>query len=87
MCIRDRSKALYNNTTANGNVAIGRDALGSTTTHEHLVAIGDSALYFNQTGFTSAVDGEGNTAVGSRALLKNTIGSYNTCLLYTSRCV
>ncbi|MEP6647507.1 MAG: tail fiber domain-containing protein [Saprospiraceae bacterium] len=74
--------SLNHNTTGFSNVAIGMKALFQNSTRSNLVAIGDSALYNNETGATTSFDGIQNTAVGSKALLNNTIGAYNTALGY-----
>jgi trimeric autotransporter adhesin len=72
-------------TTATGNVVIGHAALNKNTINGDLVAIGDSALYNN----IFAIDpmggiygGDGNNAVGTKALLFNTIGWNNTATGY-----
>jgi trimeric autotransporter adhesin len=70
--------ALQNNTTGTSNVAIGLAAMKNNTIRGNTVAIGDSALYNNGTGAVNYYDGAYNTAVGSRALLKNTLGYGNT---------
>ncbi|HYK46306.1 MAG TPA: tail fiber domain-containing protein [Parafilimonas sp.] len=72
------SGALYNNNIGYSNVAIGVAALYSSTTHHNIVAMGDSALYNNGVGSNDEFDGNENTAVGSKALLNNTIGFGNT---------
>jgi hypothetical protein len=74
-------EALYSNTIGNNNVAIGPDALYHNSAGSHIVAIGDSALY-NQ-GFNPSGNYY-NTAVGSRALYKNTTGYANTAVGYNS---
>ncbi|MBK8821007.1 MAG: hypothetical protein IPN49_18705 [Saprospiraceae bacterium] len=58
----------FNNTTGSGNVFLGTLAAFYNTERSDLVAVGDSALYFNGFGAVSADDGTFNTAVGSRAL-------------------
>ncbi len=58
--------------TQKGNVAIGRATLEHTINTGSLVAIGDSALYQNQSF--------GNTAIGSRALKSNLDGVQNTAM-------
>jgi len=70
--------ALYSNTTGYSNVAIGMRTLYSNTTRSNLVAIGDSALYNNGLEATEPWYGVANTAMGSKALYSNTIGSSNT---------
>jgi trimeric autotransporter adhesin len=69
---------LYSNSTGHSNVAVGTNALFNNTDKSNLVAIGDSALYNNGTGVTIPFQGTENTAVGSKALYSNTIGSGNT---------
>jgi hypothetical protein len=69
--------ALDSNKTGYSNVAIGIDALKLSTGAHNEVAIGDSALFNqaeNPSGYYS------NTAVGSKALYANTLGSQNTAL-------
>jgi hypothetical protein len=68
------------NGTGFSNVSIGNAALLNNTTRSNLVAVGDSALYNNGTGAITSLDAIGNTAIGSKALYANTIGSFNTAL-------
>lgn len=70
--------ALYFNSSGQSNVAVGVNALFKNTTRSNLVAVGDSALYNNGFGVTSSLDATGNTAIGSKALYSNNIGSNNT---------
>jgi len=58
------------------NVAIGTAALYNNENAEGIVAIGDSALYTN----SEFGEGFNNTAIGSKALLKNSHGSENTAI-------
>lgn len=74
--------AMYLNTNGINNVAIGQSALYSNTTINYTVAIGDSALFNNGIGAGGILQGTGNTAVGSKALLANNIGYYNTATGY-----
>lgn len=67
--------AYKNNFTGYSNVAIGNHALFRNNTFNNLVAIGDSALMNNGLGATLP-EATQNTAVGSKALQKNTRG-YN----------
>jgi hypothetical protein len=50
--------------------------------------VGDSALFNNGNGAAGATQAIGNTALGSKALYSNTVGSYNTAVgsqaLYSS---
>ncbi|MBK8608394.1 MAG: tail fiber domain-containing protein [Chitinophagaceae bacterium] len=69
---------LYQNIVGYSNVAIGISALYNNTTRSNLVAIGDSALYNNGIGALIIYDGAFNTAIGSKALFKNTTGNSNT---------
>jgi hypothetical protein len=67
------------NTTGFSNIAIGTDALKFNITGANLVAIGDSALFNNDKN--NPVPGAlaiANTAIGSKSLFSNTIGSGNT---------
>jgi|GEM_PF-496299 len=74
------SVALYSDTAANGIVAIGRAALYNSNGRRGNLAIGDSALYSNSLGSNPLIPLEAveNVAVGNKALLKNTIGRFNT---------
>ena len=77
---------LGNNTPSPGkgfsNVAIGKGALKSNTENSNLVAVGDSALFNNGIGAAQNNHATLNTAVGSKALYANTIGSSNTAIGY-----
>lgn len=79
------SYSLYNNSSGYSNVAIGRGALFSNTVGTNLVAVGDSAL-FNQAKTDNYFPGWSyrNTAVGSKALFKNTTGYLNTAIGFQS---
>ncbi len=72
-------KAAYENS----NTAIGIAALYNSGA-SNLVAVGDSALFYNGyeaiPDFLNTTKGRGNTAVGSKALMFNTIGYNNTAL-------
>jgi len=57
-------------------------ALYKNTERTNLVAIGDSALYNNGIGATSASHSINNTAIGSKALFSTTTGSRNTGIGY-----
>ncbi len=70
--------------TPGTNVAIGTNALYSNTDRKHLVAIGDSALYYNGTGASNQTHSIQNTAIGSKSLYANTTGYDNTALGYLS---
>lgn len=74
--------ALGNNVVGYSNVAIGVMALNTNTSRSNLVAVGDSALYYNGLGATAYYHGTGNTATGSKALMKNTLGYLNTAFGY-----
>ena len=87
------ASSLYSNTTANQNIAIGSSALytqsfnnGDVSWNSDNVAVGYSALYFNQP--TSTTDGIQNTAIGNFSLYSNTTGYNNTSIgesaLYTN---
>jgi trimeric autotransporter adhesin len=75
--------ALYSNETGYSNVGVGVGALYSNTDKSNLVAIGDSALFNNG---TDAIGNFAmwNTALGSKALFTNTIGTRNTATGYES---
>jgi hypothetical protein len=70
--------SLNSNTTGYANVAIGNKALFLNTDRRDLVAVGDMALYNNGVGASGDQQGLINTAVGSKVLLSNNIGSFNT---------
>ncbi|HNV99289.1 MAG TPA: tail fiber domain-containing protein [Chitinophagales bacterium] len=78
------NNALYANTSGTSNIAIGQNALYANTTINNIVAIGDSALYNNGVGAGGILQGNGNTAVGSKSLFANNIGYYNTATGYQS---
>ncbi|MBL0355862.1 MAG: hypothetical protein IPP72_02790 [Chitinophagaceae bacterium] len=73
-------QALIRNTTGNRNVAVGYRALFSNMLGSNLVAIGDSALFNNLGSAATGISGLANTAVGSKALYKNTTGYSNTAI-------
>ncbi|RLD21703.1 MAG: hypothetical protein DRI69_03295 [Bacteroidetes bacterium] len=74
-------RTLFRDTAGTANVAIGSHALFSNRSRSNLVAIGDSALYNNASSDGALFyQGAANTAVGSGAMLNNTIGYYNTAL-------
>jgi hypothetical protein len=77
------NEAMLDNTTGYSNVAIGADALLKNKTVSNLVAIGDSALH-NNGASSFGFQGYWNTAVGSKSLLKNTIGFGNSAFGYQS---
>lgn len=75
--------ALYLNTTAGRNTAIGNNTLytqsfnnGGTAWNSFNVAVGDSALFYNQP--TATTNGYYNTAIGNQAMRTNTTGYQNT---------
>lgn len=75
--------ALNQNTTSGRNVAVGSNALYSqsfsnsnTVWNSFNVAIGDSALYYNQPTTTS--NAYHNVAIGNQAMRTNTTGYQNT---------
>ncbi len=71
------SDAMSQNDSGWSNVAVGVSAGRFSRRLSNLVAIGDSALYNN--GFSPSLDSaSANTAIGSKALLTNTMGAYNT---------
>jgi len=80
--------SLVNNTRGSRNTALGVNALAlqnytpGTTFNSDNVAVGLSALYNNQP--TSTSNGINNTAVGTFALLNNTIGYSNTATGFQS---
>jgi hypothetical protein len=72
------ANALIYNNTGFSNVAVGASALYSNSNKSNLVAVGDSALYNNGIGATTSGQAYRNTAVGSKSLFANTLGSENT---------
>ncbi|MES2773238.1 MAG: tail fiber domain-containing protein [Bacteroidota bacterium] len=72
------------NSSGVSNVAIGNYALFQNTNRSNLVAVGDSALLNNGTGASTATQAVKNTAIGSKALYKNNVGSYNTAVGYNA---
>lgn len=68
--------ALANNLNGSNNTALGFKAAFDASAVNRIVAIGDSALYYNKTS--------GNVAIGSRAMKNNNGGAWNTALGYES---
>ena len=64
------------------NIAIGRNSLPNTFSKDELIAIGDSTLFSNGQGSNFFFQAIQNTAIGTKALKKNTIGSKNTATGY-----
>ncbi len=73
-----------NSSTVYSNVGIGNYALYLNTNRSNIVAVGDSALLNNGTGATTSVQAINNTALGSKTLYSNTLGSYNTAIGYNA---
>jgi hypothetical protein len=74
--------ALESNTTGSGNVAVGGAALASRTGASYQLqgantAVGYRALSYTGAEWGSGSGGDGNTAVGDRAMLYNVDGSFN----------
>ena len=74
--------ALESNTTGSGNVAVGNAALASRTGASYQLqgantAVGYRALSYTGAEWGSGSGGDGNTAVGDRAMLYNVDGSFN----------
>jgi hypothetical protein len=67
-----------------GNLAVGVGALKLNANRFDLVALGDSTLYSNGIGASLSDEAVNNTAVGSKALTKNTKGVSNTALGYNA---
>jgi len=76
--------ALQSNTTGSANTAFGKESLLKNTTKSNLTAIGYQALYWNGHGATHVGESDENTAVGSKGLYSNTLGSQNTALGFES---
>lgn len=68
--------ALQNNSNGNYNTTLGYKTASDGPSNSRIVAIGDSALFYNKTS--------GNVAIGSRAMKNNTGGGWNTALGYES---
>lgn len=68
--------ALQNNSNGNYNTTLGFKTASDGSSNSHIVAIGDSALFYNKAS--------GNVAVGSRAMKNNNGGVWNTALGYES---
>lgn len=66
------------------NIAIGTGALVSNRVSNNLVAVGDSALFNNGLGNPAPDEASFNTAIGSKSLFANTIGTKNTAVGYQS---
>jgi len=77
-------RAGLGNTVGFSNIAIGTDALRSNTIESNLVAIGDSSLFHNGQGNPAFEDASFNTAIGSKSMFTNTIGSKNTAIGFNS---
>lgn len=78
------SGSLNSNVNGNSNVAIGANALRESISSNYVVAVGDSALYRNGVGGNIPEHGTANTAVGSKALVNNTLGYDNTAMGFQS---
>ena len=76
--------ALSSNTTGYSNVAIGEKSLYKSVDRSNNVAVGDSTLFHNGEGASEDSHGIKNTAIGSKALFSNTIGSSNVANGYQS---
>jgi hypothetical protein len=74
--------ALESNTIGSGNVAVGSAALASRTGASYQLqgantAVGYRALTYTGAEWGTGLGGDGNTAVGDRAMLYNVDGSFN----------
>ena len=74
--------ALQNNSTGSGNVAVGAVALFYKTGASYQLQGANTAIGYSALGYTGApwgtgLGGDGNTAVGDRAMLYNVDGSFN----------
>jgi hypothetical protein len=77
--------ALGSNTTGNGNVAVGAGALGYRTGASYQLQGANTAVGYYALGYTgmeggTGLGGDGNTAMGDRALELNIDGSFNCAL-------
>ncbi len=64
------------NNNGNSNVAIGNYAMSSSLNNSNNVAVGDSALFTFSDGYNADL----MVAVGTKAMLANTTGYYNTAI-------
>jgi hypothetical protein len=74
--------ALESNTTGSGNVAVGAGALSYRTGASYQLQGANTAVGYYALGYTGAywgtgVGGDGNTAMGDRAMESNVDGSFN----------
>ncbi len=74
--------ALESNTTGSGNVAVGAGALSYRTGASHQLQGANTAVGYYALGYTGAewgtgLGGDGNTAMGDRAMEYNVDGSFN----------
>lgn len=74
--------ALESNTTGSGNVAVGAGALSYRTGASHDLQGANTAVGYYALGYTGAywgtgLGGDGNTAMGDRAMENNVDGSFN----------
>jgi len=74
--------ALQGNTTGSGNVAVGSAALASSTGASYQLEGANTAVGYRSLGYTGAPwgsgsGGDGNTAMGDRAMEFNVDGSFN----------
>lgn len=83
----------YQNTTGDGNIAIGQGAFAFNTEGDFNTAIGMNALFLNvgegntalgESALVNSTTGVRNTAIGKHTMLTNVEGSYNTSLGYHS---
>jgi len=84
------SLAGYTNTVGAFNVAVGREALYTSSSSDENTAVGGRALFSNTVGDANTAlgrsalynnsDGNSNTAIGVRTLYSNTTGDANTAL-------
>lgn len=71
------SLAFWDN--SKGNYYIGKNA-ALNNARTNIIAIGDSALFTNSVGFSTATHGTGNVAIGTKALFANTQGYSQTAI-------
>lgn len=74
--------AMFLSSFSNYNVAIGTHAMYRGTGRNYLVAVGDSALYNNGVGAVDPSQSRANTAIGSKAMMENSLGAENTAVGY-----
>ncbi len=76
--------AMFNSNTGDHNIAIGAGSLNLNNGRSYQVAVGDSTLFHNSQGFGDPEQAQANTAIGSKSMFENKLGSHNTAVGYKS---